>query len=84
MLGRLNSGEDLLSRGNPLRGVWRLQPEVIVDVSGYYGRAAVDLYSLFCAMRDHNAPLGVDALAHKWQGMLLYAFLPMQWCKVLK
>ncbi|CAL9694240.1 unnamed protein product [Knipowitschia caucasica] len=49
------------------------------------GRAAVDLFAsrenakcpLFFSLGDANASLGVDALAHPWPTVLLYAFPPI-------
>ncbi|XP_073725558.1 kinesin-like protein KIF6 isoform X3 [Misgurnus anguillicaudatus] len=83
--GVLNMGADLLSRGNPLYGEWVLHPQVMDQIWGIYGRAAVDLFAsrenakcpLYFSLRDENAPLGVDALAHPWPNVLLYAFPPL-------
>ncbi|XP_074467365.1 uncharacterized protein LOC141752970 [Sebastes fasciatus] len=83
--GVLNRGADLLSRGNPLYGEWTLHPQVVEQVWQKYGRAAVDLFAsqenahcrLFFSLSDVNAPLGVDALAHSWPNVLLYAFPPL-------
>ncbi|XP_029965627.1 uncharacterized protein LOC115401518 [Salarias fasciatus] len=81
----LNSGADLLSRGNPLYGEWRLNPEVLLRVWERFGRASVDLFAshenaqcpLFFSFRDRDAPLGADAFAHPWPNALLYAFPPL-------
>lgn len=83
--GILNRGADLLSRGNPLFGEWRLHPQVVEQIWQRYGRAAVDLFAsrentqcpLFFSLSDADAPLGVDALAHPWPKTLLYAFPPL-------
>ncbi len=83
--GVLNSGADLLSRGNPRYGEWRLNPEVVRLVWERFGRASVDLFAsrenaqcpLFFSLRNESAPLGTDALAHPWPSMLLYAFPPL-------
>ncbi|KAK7884107.1 hypothetical protein WMY93_027230 [Mugilogobius chulae] len=83
--GVLNRGADLLSRGNPLYGEWVLHPQVVEQLWQRYGQAAVDLFAsqgnakcpLFFSLTDRNAPLGVDALAHPWPGVLLYAFPPI-------
>ena len=83
--GVLNRGADLLSRGNPLYGEWRIHPQVVDQIWLRYGRAAVDLFALrenaqcplFFSLSDANAPLGVDALAHPWPDALLYAFPPL-------
>src|SRR4029434_14520 len=51
-----------------------------------FGRASVDLFAshdtaqcpLYFSLWELNAPLGVDALAHKWPNhALLYAFPPI-------
>lgn len=83
--GVLNVGADLLSRGNPLYGEWVLHTQVVDQIWGMYGKAAVDLFAsranakcpLYFSLRDENAPLGVDALAHPWPNVLLYAFPPL-------
>lgn len=83
--GALNSGADLLSRGNPLYGEWTLHPQVVKQIWQRYGEAAVDLFAsrenahcpLFFSLTDDSAPLGVDALAHQWPNVLLYAFPPI-------
>lgn len=83
--GVQNTGADLLSRGNPLYGEWRLNPCVVAQIWSRFGRAAVDLFAsaenthcqLFFSLHDQSAPLGVDALAHEWPRALLYAFPPL-------
>ncbi|KAK5930500.1 hypothetical protein CgunFtcFv8_026728 [Champsocephalus gunnari] len=83
--GVLNLGADLLSRGAPLYADWTLHPRIVSQLWVRYGRATVDLFAsrenaqcqLFFSMRDLNAPLGVDALAHVWPSGLLYAFPPL-------
>lgn len=83
--GALNRGADLLSRGAPLYGEWTLHPSIVEQVWARFGRAAVDLFAsrenaqcpLFFSIRDPGAPLGVDALAHIWPPVLLYAFPPL-------
>lgn len=83
--GVLNRGADLLSRGNPLYGEWALHPQVVKQVWQKYGQADVDLFASrentqcpqFFSLADANAPLGMDALAHSWPNVLLYAFPPL-------
>ncbi|XP_034564504.1 uncharacterized protein LOC117830473 [Notolabrus celidotus] len=83
--GVLNRGADLLSRGNPLYGEWTLHPQVVEQIWQRYGRAAVDLFAsrenaqcpLYFSLSEVNAPLGMDALAHPWPDVLLYAFPPL-------
>ena len=87
--GKLNTGADLLSRGNPLYGEWRLHPQVVDLIWRRFGRAAVDLFAsrenahcpMYFSLLDGNAPLGIDALAHPWPKVLLYAFPPL--CLIL-
>ncbi|XP_027901587.1 uncharacterized protein LOC114162038 [Xiphophorus couchianus] len=84
--GHLNLGADLLSRGGPLVREWRLHPSVVVQIWRRFGKASVDLFAtkanthcpLFFSITDHSAPLGVDALAHPWPNVLLYAFPPVE------
>ena len=74
-----------MSRGNPLYGEWTLHPQVVGQIWRRYGLAAVDLFAslentqcpLFFSLSDVRAPLGVDALAHPWPNVLLYAFPPL-------
>ncbi|XP_062286992.1 uncharacterized protein LOC133992289 [Scomber scombrus] len=83
--GALNTGADLLSRGAPVYGEWTLHPEIVEQIWARYGRAAVDLFAsrgnaqcaLFYSLRNLDAPLGIDALAHVWPHELLYAFPPL-------
>ncbi|XP_067307872.1 uncharacterized protein [Pseudorasbora parva] len=83
--GILNRGADLLSRGNPLFGDWRLHPQIVDMIWMRFGRASVDIFALrenshcpmFFSLKDLEAPLGVDALAHPWPRVLLYAFPPL-------
>ncbi|XP_051994281.1 uncharacterized protein LOC127652201 [Xyrauchen texanus] len=83
--GVLNRGADLLSRGNPLYGDWRLHPQIVGMLWEKFGKANVDLFAsrenshcpMFFSLKDEDAPLGVDALAHPWPKVLLYAFPPL-------
>lgn len=83
--GVLNYGADLLSRGTPLYADWRLHPHVVKQLWLRYGQATVDIYAsaenaqcpLFFSLHDRMAPLGIDALAHEWPHVLLYAFPPV-------
>jgi hypothetical protein len=87
--GILNRGADLLSRGNPIYGDWRLHPQIVEMLWMRFGRASVDLFAsrenyhcpMFFSLRDMDAPLGIDALAHPWPRVLLYAFPPL--CLIL-
>ncbi|XP_067313977.1 uncharacterized protein [Pseudorasbora parva] len=83
--GILNRGVDLLSRGNPLFGDWRLHPQIVDMIWMRFLRASVDLFAsrenshcpMFFSLKDLDAPLGVDALAHPWPKVRLYAFPPL-------
>ncbi|XP_029924002.1 uncharacterized protein LOC115371027 [Myripristis murdjan] len=82
--GVLNSAADIMSRGGPQPGEWRLHPEVVSEIWRHFGRAEVDLFAsresshcqLFFSLRNDDPPLGWDALAHPWPRVLLYAFPP--------
>lgn len=82
--GPLNAAADILSRGGPSPGEWRLHPQVVEEVWLRLGRAEVDLFAtresthcpLFFSLRNDSPPLGWDALAHDWPQVLLYAFPP--------
>ncbi|XP_060746163.1 uncharacterized protein LOC132859430 [Tachysurus vachellii] len=85
VLGFLNRGADLLSRGNPLYGEWWLHPQIVRLLWERFGQAAVDLFAsrknahcpIFFSLRDEDTPLGVDALACPWPSALLYTFPPL-------
>lgn len=76
---------DVLSRGLPLPGEWRLHSEVVSQIWRAFGRASVDLFAtaesthcpLWFSLLDRSGPLGTDALAHSWPTALLYAFPPI-------
>ncbi|XP_076137379.1 uncharacterized protein LOC143119644 [Alosa pseudoharengus] len=84
--GVLNLGADLLSRGNPRYGDWKLHSDVVAQIWLRTSRAKVDLFAseenaqcpMFFSLRDQKAPLGIDALAHQWPHVLLYAFPPLE------
>ncbi|XP_045927397.1 uncharacterized protein LOC123984519 [Micropterus dolomieu] len=82
--GPLNSAADIMSRGGPHPGEWRLHPQVVEEIWHRFGRAEADLFAcgesahchLFFSLKSDNPPLGWDALAHPWPRGLLYAFPP--------
>lgn len=82
--GWINLAADQLSRGGPLPGEWRLNPEVVGQIWAQFGMAVADLFAsretthcpLFFSIMWDNPPLGVDAMAHQWPQGLLYAFPP--------
>ncbi|XP_076746637.1 uncharacterized protein LOC112431703 [Maylandia zebra] len=84
--GHLNLGPDLLSRGGPLVREWRLHPSIVAQIWDLFGEAQIDLFAsrvnahcpLYFSIIDHDAPLGLDALAHQWPDVLLYAFPPVE------
>jgi ribonuclease HI len=82
--GLLNSGADLLSRGEPRYENWSLCPSVARQIWDRFGHPVVDLFAspentkcpLFFALSG-NPPLGLDALSHDWPRGLLFAFPPL-------
>lgn len=82
--GEDNVAADLLSRGGPRPGEWRLHPAVVQEIWSRFGVAQVDLFAsletthcpLWYSIVGPKGSLGVDALANKWPPMLLYAFPP--------
>ncbi len=70
----MNIRADLLSRGNPHLGEWRLHPEVVQEIWCKYGQARVDLFAseenthcpLLFSLKGMDVSLGMDALAHPW------------------
>ena len=82
--GLLNSGADLLSRGEPRYADWSLNPQVARSIWDRYGMPVADLFAsahnhkhpLYFAIRG-TGTLGGDALAHAWPPGLLYAFPPL-------
>ena len=82
--GLLNSGADLLSRGEPRYADWSLNPQVAQNIWDRYGTPVADLFAAvdnfklpnYFAIRG-TGTLGVDALAHAWPTGLLYAFPPL-------
>ena len=84
--GVLNRGADLLSRGTPRYKDWKLHSEVVNQIWEIFGRAEIDLFAseentqctLFYSLTGQSAPMGIDALAHEWPRVLLYAFPPLE------
>ena len=76
--GSANVAADLLSRGGPIPGEWRLHPEVVREVWKVFGEAEADLFA--SAETSHCSTWfsqETDALAQQWPvGCLLYAFPP--------
>ena len=84
MPGPLNVAADMLSRGGPSPGEWRLHPQVVEGIWTRFGRAEVDLFATresshcpcFFSLRNDDPPLGWDALVQPWPQTLLYTFPP--------
>ena len=82
--GVWNRGADLLSRGTCRYGDWSLHTAIAAQIWDRYGRPQIDLFAspedakcpLFFSVKG-TAPLGLDALAHEWPRVLLYAFPPL-------
>ncbi|MGH0129234.1 UNVERIFIED_CONTAM: hypothetical protein FKN15_024694 [Acipenser sinensis] len=55
----------------------RLHPDVVNMIWDRFGRAEMDLIASLESIQKSWAPLGVDAMAHKWTRALLYAFPPI-------
>ncbi len=78
MPGKLNQGADMLSRSNVSSEEWTLHPLLVQEMWEIFGKAEADLY----ASKDNSHCLNyyskdMDALAHYWASLLLYAFLPI-------
>ncbi|XP_053195327.1 LOW QUALITY PROTEIN: uncharacterized protein LOC128379724 [Scomber japonicus] len=82
--GAVNMAADLLSRGGPRPGEWRLHPQIVEAIWSRFGEAQVDLFAsretthcpLWYSIAGPTGTLGVDALAGQWPQDLLYAFPP--------
>ena len=82
--GVQNRGADLLSRGACHYREWSLHPAVVAQIWDRFDQPQVDLFAseentkcpLFFSIRGAT-PLGLDALAHSWPRVLLYAFPPL-------
>ena len=82
--GVVNVAADLLSRGGPRPGEWRLHPDIVEAIWARFGGAQVDLFAsqetthcpLWYSIAGPAGTLGVDGLANRWPQGLLYAFPP--------
>lgn len=80
--GVQNCGADMLSRGGPINGEWRLHPLMVRLIWSLFGEAEIDLFALaenvhcrlFFSLMD--APLEGDALSSRWPQGRKYAFPP--------
>lgn len=66
--GPLNTAADMLSRGGPCPGEWRLHPQVVVEIWRRFGSAAVDP---FASRASTHCPLFFSLKADDppWAGM---------------
>lgn len=79
-----SQGLELGSGHGSLEGDWSLHPQVVLQLWERFGRAQVDLFASqvnsHCpssfSMSDPSGPLRLDALAHDWLAITLYAFPP--------
>ncbi|KAI2666023.1 Transposon Ty3-I Gag-Pol polyprotein [Labeo rohita] len=79
--GHMNMGADFLSRQAVTHGEWKLHPEVVSQIWERFYEAEVDLFAsqetaqcpLYFSLTP-PAPLGLDAMAHMWPRLRLYAF----------
>ncbi|KAL0177571.1 hypothetical protein M9458_026465, partial [Cirrhinus mrigala] len=82
--GSQNCGADMLSRGGPVHGEWRLHPQNIQMIWSLFGEAEIDFFAseenahcqLFFSLT--NAPLQGDALSSRWPKKRKYAFPPVK------
>ncbi|KAI2653070.1 Transposon Ty3-I Gag-Pol polyprotein [Labeo rohita] len=82
--GSQTCGVDMLSRGGPVHGQWRLHPQTIQMIWSLFGEAEIDLFAseenahcqLFFSLT--NAPLQGDALSSRWPKKRKYAFPPVK------
>ncbi len=83
--GILNLAADFLSRQKLRPGEWMLNHHTISQIWDLFGKAEVDL---FASQESSQCPLwfslsspttlGIDAFAHPWPNVMLYAFPPIK------
>ncbi len=83
--GILNLAADFLSRQKLRPGEWTLNRQTVSQIWDLFGKAEVDL---FASQESSQCPLwfslsfpttlGIDAFAHPWPNVMLYAFLPIK------
>ncbi len=83
--GILNLAADFLSRQKLRPGEWRLNRQTVSQIWDLFGKAEVDL---FASQESSQCPLwfslgfpttlGIDAFAHPWPNVSLYAFPPIK------
>ncbi len=83
--GILNLADDFLSRQKLRPGEWMLNRQTVSQIWDLFGKAEVDL---FASQESSQYPLwfsltfpttlGIDAFAHPWPNVSLYAFPPIK------
>ncbi len=83
--GILNLTADFLSRQKLRPGEWMLNHQTVSQILDLFGKAEVDL---FASQESSQCPLwfslsspmtlGIDAFAHWWPNVMLYAFPPIK------
>ncbi len=83
--GKLNLATDFLSRQKLRPGEWMLNHQTVSQIWDLFGKAEVDL---FASQESSQCPLwfslsspttlGIDAFAHPWPNVMLYAFPPIK------
>ncbi len=83
--GVLNLAADFLSRQKLKPGEWMLNRQTVSQIWDLFGKAEVDL---FASQESSQCPLwfslsfpttlGIDAFAHPWRNVSLYAFPPIK------
>ncbi len=83
--GILNLAADFLSRQKLRPGEWMLNRQTVSQIWNLFGEAEVDL---FASQESSQCPLwfslsfpmtlGIDAFAHPWPNVCLYAFPPVK------
>ncbi len=83
--GVLNLAADFLSRQKLKPGEWMLNRQTVSQIWDLFGKAEVDLFasqeSSQCPLRfslSFPTTLGIDAFAHPWPNVNLYAFPPIK------
>ncbi len=83
--GILNLADDFLSRQKLRPGEWMLNRQTVSQIWNLFGKVEVDL---FASQESSQCPLwfslsfpttlGIDAFAHLWSNVILYAFTPIK------
>ncbi len=83
--GILNLAADFLSRQKLRPGEWMLNHQTVSQIWDLFGKAEVDLFasqeSSQCQLwfsLSSPTTLGIDAFAHPWPNVMLYAFPPIK------